>query len=69
MKANALNQKALNLVKKLWNDESGQGATEYILLLVVVVALAMAFKDQIGEAVSGKMGEVQGSLGDFNADF
>lgn len=31
----------------MWKDESAQGATEYILLLVAVVALVMIFKKQI----------------------
>ena len=36
-------QRALAALK----DESGQGATEYILLLVVVVALVFMFKGKI----------------------
>ena len=46
--------KIKNTLKRLWDDESGQGATEYILILVVVVAIVMAFKkpilDKIGKA-------------------
>ncbi len=34
-------------VINLWKDESGQGATEYILLLVVVVALVLLFKGRL----------------------
>lgn len=51
--------------KQLWNDESGQGATEYILLLVVVVALAMMFKDSIKSALSSKLEELSKSIGSF----
>ena len=32
---------------RLWKDESGQGATEYILILVVVSAIVFAFKKKI----------------------
>lgn len=53
-------------VRSLWKDESGQGATEYILLLVVVVALAFMFRDSIKAALSGKLDEVSKSIGIFN---
>ena len=36
-----------NTLKNIWKDESGQGATEYILMLVVVVAIAFAFRKPI----------------------
>ncbi len=32
--------------KAIWNDESAQGATEYILILVAVVTVAFIFKKQ-----------------------
>jgi Flp pilus assembly pilin Flp len=49
-------------LQALWKDESAQGATEYILLLVVVVAIVVVFKKPILEAVSKKMGELQGGM-------
>ncbi len=51
-----------NISKKLLKNERGQGATEYILLLVVVVALVMMFKDRISTTVKDKMSELQGSI-------
>ncbi len=54
-----------NLFKKLIKDESGQGATEYILLLVVVVAIAMLFKNQIMQVVGDKMKAVSNDIGSF----
>ncbi len=45
-----------SLMKKLWKDESGQGATEYVLLVVVVVALVMLFRTRIYDALSEKLG-------------
>ncbi|MCJ8275285.1 MAG: hypothetical protein HRT44_06035 [Bdellovibrionales bacterium] len=42
-------------LQRLWKDESAQGATEYILMLVIVVAIAVMFKDQIKEIVEGKV--------------
>ena len=49
--------------KKLWQDESGQGATEYILILVVVVAIVMAFKGKIIGIIEGRTGEMGEKLG------
>ena len=43
-----------NQLKRLWRDESAQGATEYILLLVAIVALVVLFRKQlIGEGGQG----------------
>ena len=50
--------KIKNTLKRLWQDESGQGATEYILILVVVTAIVFAFKNQIVEIIGTKTGEV-----------
>jgi hypothetical protein len=57
-----------NTIKKLWKDESAQGATEYILLLVIVVAIAMLFKDRIKSIVSSKIEEVGSGIGSFSID-
>lgn len=44
--------------KNLINNKSGQGATEYILLLVVIVGLVMLFGPKIKSAMSKKMDEL-----------
>lgn len=44
---------------QLWKDESGQGATEYILMLVVVVAIGVVFRDKIMDIV-GKQTDAVG---------
>ena len=49
-------------LKSIMKDESAQGSTEYILLLVVVVALVLVFKKPIMDAVKGKMGEVSAGM-------
>lgn len=54
--------------KKLISNQAGQGATEYILLLVVVVALVVLFKSQIQGAVSGKLSELQSQIQDFQGN-
>ncbi len=55
-----------NVLKKLWSDEAGQGTAEYVLLLVLVVALVIAFGKPLKEAVMGKISSLTGSINEFN---
>lgn len=59
---NKIKSKLIELIK----DESGQGATEYILLLVVVVGISFVFKDKITEVVKSKVEELGGRIGSFS---
>ncbi|MDG0814823.1 Flp1 family type IVb pilin [Bdellovibrio svalbardensis] len=59
-------KKFKNFSKKLFKNQSGQGATEYILLLVVVVSLVMIFKKDIQSAVSDKIGQLKDGMGQVN---
>lgn len=54
--------------KKFWQDESAQGMTEYILLVVVVVGLAWVFRGKIQKAISGKMNDVESGINEFQVD-
>lgn len=54
--------------KKTLKSQSGQGATEYILLLVVVVALVLMFKTQIKSALDGKLSELNSSISGFKGE-
>ncbi len=49
----------------MWKDESAQGATEYILLVVVIVALVAAFRQPIINAITTKMGDVSSQIQGF----
>jgi Flp pilus assembly pilin Flp len=49
----------------LWKDESAQGATEYILMLVIVVGIAMMFKDKIMKVIGGKVDQLEGQIDGF----
>jgi Flp pilus assembly pilin Flp len=60
-------KKLTKTIKRLISDESGQGATEYILLLVVVVGIAMLFKNEISSIVKSKISELSGSIGSFTS--
>ena len=55
----------IRVLKNLCKDESGQGATEYILLLVVVVALALMFRGKITESLKAKLDELGSAIGGF----
>lgn len=55
----------MKTLKNLWKDESAQGATEYILMLVVVVAIAMLFKNQIVGIISGKVEKLGTNINSF----
>lgn len=54
-----------NFIKSLWKDESAQGATEYIMLLVVVVGLALIFKEKIKAQVEGLINDLSAKLDVF----
>jgi Flp pilus assembly pilin Flp len=51
--------------QKLIKDESAQGATEYILLLVAVVAMVVIFKDQIKSQVDNLVGKLSSQIEGF----
>lgn len=40
-----------NAVKGFWNDESGMGTVEVILIIVVLIGLVIVFKQQIAGIV------------------
>ncbi len=57
-----------NMIQNLLKDESAQGAAEYVLLLVVVVALVVAFKGKIMSAFSSKVDGLGQSIQSFSGD-
>jgi Flp pilus assembly pilin Flp len=58
---NILKRKKKNLLK----NEKGQGMVEYILLLVVVIGIIMAFKPRIMKAFNDAMGKTESGVGDI----
>ena len=52
-------------LKKLAKDESAQGATEYILLLVAVVAMVALFRNTITEKVQDLIGKLNDEINQF----
>lgn len=53
------------VLKRLWNDESAQGATEYILMVVIVVAIAMMFREKIMGIIRGKVDQLGSDIQSF----
>ncbi len=51
----------------IWKDESAQGATEYILILVAVVVVAMLFKNKITQFVNERLSNIGDGMGKFDA--
>ena len=41
-----------------WEDESGIGTIELVLILVVLIALILVFKDKIGDLLDGIFDEI-----------
>lgn len=44
--------KILKKIKKFWDDESGMGVVEVVLIIIVLVGLVMLFKKQITSLVN-----------------
>lgn len=42
----------LKKIKKFWDDESGMGVVEVVLIIIVLVGLVMLFKKQITSLVN-----------------
>ncbi len=54
------------IAQRLWNDESGQGMAEYVLLIVVVVTVAFVFRDKIKGMVATKLDSVGTEFNQFD---
>lgn len=55
-------KKLTNFSKKLFKNNAGQGATEYILLLVVIVSLVMIFGKDIKAIMIEKIAGLKSSI-------
>ena len=50
-KAKKLGENFIGGIKNFWNDESGMGTVEVILIIVVLIGLVIVFKTQISGLV------------------
>ena len=60
-----LNENLKNLAVKIWKDESAQGMTEYILLVVGLVAVLFIFRDKFSTVMQQAIGNMEGKITDF----
>ncbi len=55
-------------VSEFWVDEAGQSTTEYILILVVVVMVALRFKSSFSGIMTNQVGQLEGKLNEAFQD-
>ena len=55
--------KTVQAAKKIWSDESAQGATEYILILVIIVGVVIMFGGKIKTALSSQTDALTTGIG------
>ena len=51
-------------IKEFWEDESGAGVVELILIIVVLVGLVLIFKEQITDLVNDLFDTIRDQAGD-----
>ncbi len=52
-----------SMVKAFWEDESGVGVVEMILILVVLIGLVLIFKRQLTNIVNGIFDTINSKVG------
>lgn len=52
----------MDLMKRLWKEEEGQGMVEYGLIIALVSIAAIVILGQLGTTLEGKFGEVDNAL-------
>ena len=52
-----------SMVKAFWEDESGVGVVEMILILVVLIGLVLIFKRQLTNIVNGIIDTINSKVG------
>lgn len=64
--AGILLMRAWNKVKSFFRDESGLATLEMVLLVCILIALALMFKDTIVDFVSGVLDSIAGQGSAFD---
>lgn len=58
----------INTWKRFWTEEEGIGVVEIILILVILVALIVIFKDQITSIISNAFSQINDGAGTVNEE-
>lgn len=56
----------MNNWNRFWMEEDGVGIVEIILILVILVAIIVIFKDQITGIISNAFAEIENGTSDVN---
>ena len=56
----------MNMIRKFWKDEDGIGVVEIVLILVILVALIVIFKDKITSIISSAFSQIDDGAGTIN---
>lgn len=54
----------MNMLKEFWNEEDGVQTVEIVLILAVLVAIALIFRERIMEFINEAMDNIFGGLVD-----
>jgi Flp pilus assembly pilin Flp len=55
-------------LKQLWKDDRGQSTTEYILILMVVVLVALKFKSKFDGTMTGALDKLDSKMNSAFSD-
>ncbi len=56
----------MSLIRRFWMEEDGIGVVEIVLILVILVALIVIFKDKITEIISNAFSQIDDGAGTIN---
>ena len=53
----------MGLMKEFWDNEDGLGVVEIVLILVILIALIVIFKDKISTIISNAFSQIDDGAG------
>ena len=56
----------MGLMKEFWDNEDGIGVVEIVLILVILIALIVIFKDKISTIISNAFTQIDDGAGTIN---
>ena len=56
----------MGLMKEFWDNEDGIGVVEMVLILVILIALIVIFKDKISTIISNAFSQIDDGAGTIN---
>lgn len=56
----------MGLMKEFWDNEDGIGVVEIVLILVILIALIVIFKDKISTIISHAFSQIDDGAGTIN---